>query len=71
MKIEPCVYCGKNEREHGNGWRSVTCTACAAIVREDTVYNQYRIKQYHRAEITIEELRAGYRNRIKEIYFKS
>jgi len=70
MKIEPCVHCGKKEREHGNGWRSLTCTACAAIVREDTECNQERIKAYNRKEITIEELRAVYR-RIKEMYYSN
>jgi ferredoxin len=71
MTTDTCVHCQKKEIEHGNGWRSVTCSACAAIAREDFDWNQERIKAYNRKEITIEELRAGYRNRIKEMYYST
>ncbi len=66
-----CVHCGKKEVECGNGWRSLTCRACSKIHEEDFDWNQQRINAYNRKEITIEELRAGYRNRIKEMYYSN
>ena len=71
MSTDNCVHCGSREVEHGNGWRSLTCVGCATILKEDFAWNQSRIKAYHRKEITIEELRAGYRNRLKEIYYST
>lgn len=69
MSTDTCVHCGKKQIHAGQGWSCVTCTECHTITMEDSDWNQQRIKAYNRKEISIEELRAGYRNRIKEMYY--